>query len=286
MAELPKRCLWAAQQITSCFDLSSSMVHEFLKNRTNLSQFLELLNPSGLQRIVVFYQARTTGGPIELFFGDPQEYAVQSGTKCCYFLRNCDATVTIDPDVENDTSLTAGVLADRAWEELHRSLTAMFLPVLQTRTGWGDADTSETRQFLEGMEEFSSDLSRAVGGLFGGLRLEQPDQKSLDDVMSRRSSDEQTQAINHLKSLVLTWSDQIDVSLRYSQAGHAKYTCDNSSSNDEDLSVDHLLKSPIFELEYWRHRTQVRKYIYYIFFELLISNDFERFFMIFIHTDH
>ena len=149
MAELPKRCLWAAQQITSCFDLSSSMVHEFLKNRTNLSQFLELLNPSGLQRIVVFYQARTTGGPIELFFGDPQEYAVQSGTKCCYFLRNCDATVTIDPDVENDTSLTAGVLVDRAWEELHRSLTAMFLPVLQTRTGWGDADTSETRQFLE-----------------------------------------------------------------------------------------------------------------------------------------
>ena len=108
--------------------------------------------------------------------------------------------------------------------------------------------------------------SRAVGGLFGGLRLEQPDQKSLDDVMSRRSSDEQTQAINHLKSLVLMWSDQIDVSLRYSQAEHAKYTCDNSSSNDEDSSVDHLLKSPIFELEYWRHRTQVRKYIFFLLF--------------------
>ena len=74
------------------------------------------------------------------------------------------------------------------------------------------------------------------------------------------------QAINHLKSLVLTWSDQIDVSLRYSQAEHAKYTCDNSSSNDEDLSVDHLLKSPIFELEYWRHRTQVRKYIFFLNF--------------------
>ena len=37
-----------------------------------------------------------------------------------------------------------GALADRAWEDLHRSLTSMYLPLLHTRTAWGDADSAET----------------------------------------------------------------------------------------------------------------------------------------------
>jgi hypothetical protein len=251
MAEYPKRLMWAEQQIANCFNISTSMVKDFLTNRTNKNQFMELLLPNGNQRLVVFYQSSSPGGPVELFFGDPQTYAVNNNTKCCYFLRNCDATITIKSEVANDTLLTAGVLADRAWEGLHRSLTAMFLPVLQTRTGWGDADKIETRNFLNGMEEFSTDLSKAVDGLFGGLKLEQPEQRHLDEVMSRKSSNEQVAAISHLKQLVLKWSDQINTSLSFSQENLAKQT-----SNSSGDPVHHLLKSPIFELEYWRHRTQ------------------------------
>ena len=254
MSDYPKRCGWAEKQISNCFNISSNMVNDFLSNRTNQQQFLELLQPGGPQRLVVFYQAASSGGPIKLFFGDPQVYAVKTKTKCCYFLRNCDPSFNIAVDIDNDSSLTAGVLADRAWEELHRSLTSMFLPVLQTRTGWGDADSMETKMFLNGMEHFSNDLSKAVEGLFGGLKLEQPEQRHLDEVMSRRSSDGQTAAISHLKKLVLAWSDQINESLQFSMEALAQVA--SNSSSDEDASVDHLLKSPIFELEYWRHRTQ------------------------------
>ena len=123
MSELPKRFTWAASQIAACFDLPRSTVKDFLSNRTNKAQFLELLSPGGPQRLAVFYQSNSVGGPVELFFGDPQTFAVQSDTKCCYFLRNCDASTVVDPEVLNNNDLTAGILADRAWEELHRSLT-------------------------------------------------------------------------------------------------------------------------------------------------------------------
>ena len=255
MAELPKRYAWASQQIGACFTLSSNLVNDFLLNRTNKQQFLELLNPGGPQRLAVFYQSNSVGGPIELFFGDPQQFAVQSNTKCCYFLRNCEPTASIDPLVFNNTDLTAGTLADRAWEELHRTLTLMFLPVLQTRKEWGEADASETKKFLQGMDSFGNELSRAVDGLFGGLKLEQPEQRQLDEVMARRSSDSQTAAISHLKQVVLKWSDEISAALIFSQENLAKTTA-KQSNGGPDHSVDHLLKSPIFELEYWRQRTQ------------------------------
>jgi len=255
MAELPKRFTWASTQIASCFDLESKMVKQFLANRTNKTQFLELLESGGPQRLAVFYQPNSEGGPVELFFGDPQTFAVKGDTRCCYFLRNCDSSTVIDKEVLNDTNLTAGILANRAWEELHRTLTNMFLPVLQTRQSWGEADASETKRFLEGMDSFGNELSRAVDGLFGGLKLEQPEQHHLDEVMARRTSDSQTNSISHLKSLVLKWSDEITKALNFSQEEFAKITSKNSNG-DSDHSVDHLLKSPIFELEFWRQRTQ------------------------------
>ena len=84
------------------------MVKQFLANRTNKAQFLELLESGGPQRLAVFYQPNSEGGPVELFFGDPQTFAVKGDTRCCYFLRNCDSSTVIDKEVLNDTNLTAG----------------------------------------------------------------------------------------------------------------------------------------------------------------------------------
>ena len=94
---------------------------------------MDLLNPGGPQKLAVFYQA-TEAGAVELFFADPAKHPVTGESKCCYFIRTCASDYKIKTDVLNDGNLTAGVLADRAWDDLHRSIMSVYLPLLQTRT--------------------------------------------------------------------------------------------------------------------------------------------------------
>jgi dynein heavy chain len=255
--DLLPRFKWASQRISACFSLPVSQAENFLAHRTNRAAFMDLLNPGGPQKLAVFYQA-TDAGAVELFFADPAKHPVTGDSRCCYFIRTCASDNKIKTDVLNDGNLTAGVLADRAWEDLHRSLMGMYLPLLQTRTAWGGANAGETSGFLSGMEGFADDLEKAVSGLFGGLTLKAPSQKVLDAIMARRSNDEQTKAVDKVRKIILGWCDHINAALKESHEDLAKLKSKSGSisGGDGDSSVSHLLKSPIFELEYWRHRTQ------------------------------
>ena len=117
-------------------------------------------------------------------------------------------------------------------------MSGLFLPLLQSRDNWGKAETEDSREFMQGFESFSNQMTEAKKSLIAGLELRKPDKKF--DLENRTIKRDDAALVAHFEGLLEEWCDHIEGYLESSMK--EQYDSGN--------------QGPLSEIEYWRRRMQ------------------------------
>ena len=252
------RLSWVVQRIGDAFGISQNVVTDFIRKTNNLQRFEDLM--SGLSSehlLIVYYQSsdeNATDAPSELFFSTPQEHAIVAGGRAVYFMRNCPPGQVIDGNIACDSSLLVQIVRSDVWGDLHQCIANMYEPIIKTRSTWGQAENEEATKFVDNVSSFSGTLREAIDNLFSGVILDSPDMEKVEkaSVRSRQNPNVQQEGIEYCKNMIANvWTKKIEGVMKQSIQTFAK-----EHSRSSKYGNVHLLKSPLFELDFWRMRTQ------------------------------
>jgi dynein heavy chain len=169
--------------------------------------------------------------------------------RAVYFFRTLPAEKAVKLDVGSDGDLLFGEIAANPLESLDASLGNLYLPFLRRQgNDWGVCDNEQKKEFLDGFDKFSGELSEAVSSLSGGITLKSmdPQYEASIDQRSLASTDavrDNPEIVQHFESLLDQWCRQIEAYLEES--------LDQQMRGREGSDP-----GPRTELEYWRARMQ------------------------------
>ena len=257
--ETTPRLQWVVERIAETFGLAKNIVTDFIRKRSNLQRFDDLFaGISSDQHLIVYHQSAeedsSTDAPSELFLSSPMQHAIADDGRALYFLRNCPQEVAISQTVECDSTLLVQTVRADVWGDLEQSLSHMYGPIIKSRAAWGQAKSDEATKFVKNVSSFSGTLREAIDNLFSGITLEKPDLDMVEKATakSRMNPDIQQKGLEYCKKMISNnWTKKIEKVLKQSIQTYAR-----EHSKSQKYGNVPLLKSPLFELDYWRIRTQ------------------------------
>jgi dynein heavy chain len=217
-----------------------------MRQDSNLSKFTSLFKGEGVNRLFVFFQAESSNAETWIENTGPKVLSISDGSlgsmtnKCCYFVRNFPAGVSLDLSKSGESDLLFGELGSSALGTIEAILSQSYRPMLDSYDNWGKVDEEQKTDFISEIGSFITNINEALNSFASGLELRAPETKFCKalETKSHRTAIP-TDAIDHFETLLNEWCNQIE-----------RYLDQPMQTSD----VDDV--GPRGELEHWRGRMQ------------------------------
>lgn len=247
---------WMIERIQLGFNFESeTQVENLLKLNNCMEDINAFFTTKTIEKIYLYYQGLTPRDRSEndeqssqqhnreLFVTDGEDVPLLENA--IYFLK-VDSNVAIDAAVRCDKNLLFGTINASILESMEVLVSQLYQPLVEGRSidEWGHASTAASREYLNTMQGFVSNLQENLKSMNSGLELKKTDKKydTLDSRLWNKYATD-NESVGHFYAVLQTWCSQVSSFLDESQT----YQQQRWESTDA---------GPDTELEYWKRRLQ------------------------------
>ena len=164
--------------------------------------------------------------------------------------------ISVDVNVENDTSLLYGEIAASPLKTIEAMLTSQYAPLFSTASDWGLTSGEQKSEFGLEMNRFAHNIGAALDSLSCGLELKISEQdlfekaECSDTKLFVQRFEKEPDLVQNLESLLQEWCESIE-SFLFKPTGDAQ----PPSKKSKGITA-HPEVGPKGELNFWRNRMQ------------------------------